>query len=153
MELDYSISPGQCCGLGSPLSDLFGLLPGLRCLLGSLIVLARRQVSKDAELLVLRHQHEVLHRQIGRVRYQPGDRLWLAALSRLILRRRQGEYHLRRVLSEYLRHYNAARPHRALGQLAPAQVGTWPQEINLAEPRIRRKQVLGGLIHEYQIAA
>src|SRR6266516_4244037 len=38
------------------------------------MVLARREVSKDAELLVLR-------RQIGRVRYQPGDRLWFAALS------------------------------------------------------------------------
>jgi len=28
----------------------------------------------------------VLRRQISRVRYQPGDRLWLAALSRLIPR-------------------------------------------------------------------
>ena len=32
-----------------------------------------------------------LRRQIGRVRYQPGDRLWLAALSRLVPRRRWGE--------------------------------------------------------------
>jgi len=63
------------------------------------------------------------------------------------------ERHLRRVLVEYLRHYNAARPHRALDQIAPAQVGTRPQEINLAEHRIRRKQVIGGLTHEYQIAA
>jgi hypothetical protein len=61
------------------------------CLLGCLMVLARREVSKDAELLVLRHQNAVLRRQIGRVRYQPGDRLWLAALSRLIPRRRWGE--------------------------------------------------------------
>src|SRR5450755_1008045 len=63
------------------------------------------------------------------------------------------EHHLRRVLTEYLRHYNAARPHRSLGQLAPAQAGTRPPEINLAEHRIRRKQVLSGLTHEYQIAA
>src|SRR2546428_9967507 len=55
------------------------------------MVLARREVSKDAELLVLRHQNAVLRRQIGRVRYQPGDRLWLAALSRLIPRHRWGE--------------------------------------------------------------
>jgi transposase InsO family protein len=63
----------------------------VRCLFGSVAVLARREVSKDAELLVLRHENAVLRRQIGRVRYQPGDRLWLAALSRLIPRRRWAE--------------------------------------------------------------
>ncbi len=63
----------------------------VRCLLGCVMVLARREVSKDAELLVLRHENAVLRRQISRVRYQPGDRLWLAALSRLIPRERWGE--------------------------------------------------------------
>jgi hypothetical protein len=38
------------------------------------------------------------------------------------------EHHLRRVLTEYLRHYNAARPHRALGQLTPAQAA--PSHLN-----------------------
>jgi putative transposase len=63
----------------------------VRCLLGCLTVLTRHQVSKDAELLVLRHENAVLRRQIGRIRYQPGDRLWLAALSRLVPRRRWSE--------------------------------------------------------------
>ena len=63
----------------------------IRRLLGCLVMLARREVSKDAELLVLRHENAVLRRQTGRVRYQPGDRMWLAALSRLIPRRRWGE--------------------------------------------------------------
>ena len=63
----------------------------VRCLLGCLMVLARREVSKDAELLVLRHDNAVLRRQVGRVRYQPGDRLWLTALSRLVPRYRWGE--------------------------------------------------------------
>jgi putative transposase len=62
-----------------------------RCLLGCRMVLARREVSKDAELLVLRHENAVLRRQAGRVRYQPADRLWLAALSRLIPRHRWTE--------------------------------------------------------------
>jgi putative transposase len=62
-----------------------------RGLLGCVMVLARREVSKDAELLVLRHENAVLRRQISRVRYQPGDRLWLAALSRLVPRRRWDE--------------------------------------------------------------
>ena len=52
----------------------------VRCLLGCLTVLTRHRVSKDAELLVLRHENAVLRRQVGRVRYEPADRLWLAAL-------------------------------------------------------------------------
>jgi len=63
----------------------------VRCLLGCLTVLTRRQASKDAELLMLRHENAVLRRQVGRVCYEPGDRLWLAALSRLLPRRRWGE--------------------------------------------------------------
>ena len=84
----------------------------------------------------------ICERMIGTLRRELFDRLLIV-----------DEHHLRRVLTEYLRHYNAARPHRSLGQLAPAQAGTRPPEINLAEHRIRRKQVLSGLTHEYQIAA
>lgn len=62
-----------------------------RCLLEGLIVLARREASKDAELLVLWHENAILRRQISRVRYQKVGRLWLAALSRLIPRHRWGE--------------------------------------------------------------
>ena len=60
-------------------------------MLGCLKLLARCEASKDAELLVLRHENTVLRRQSGRVRYQPADRLWLAALSRLIPRQRWAE--------------------------------------------------------------
>ena len=69
-------------------SNIYLLVRGL---LACLKVLARREVSKEAELLVLRHENAVLRRQVGRVRYQPSDRLWLAALSRLIPRCRWGE--------------------------------------------------------------
>ena len=91
MGLDYWIWPGRTSRLGSSLSDHSVVYLLVRCLLGCLMVLARHQVSKDAELLVLRHENAVLRRQIGRVRYEPGDRLWLAALSRLVPRRRWGE--------------------------------------------------------------
>ena len=62
-----------------------------RRLLGALATVARRDISKDAELLVLRHENTVLRRHISRVRYEPEDRLWLSALSSLIPRRRWAE--------------------------------------------------------------
>jgi len=64
------------------------------------------------------------------------------------------EQHLRRTVTVYLVHFNAARPHRSLGQLAPAQAENRPPEpIDLAGSRIRRKLILDGLTSEYQPAA
>jgi len=53
-------------------------------------VLDSSDLSKDAELLlVLRHENQVLRRQPGgRRRWDHAGRLWLAALSRLVNRRR-----------------------------------------------------------------
>jgi putative transposase len=39
----------------------------------------------------LRHENAVLRRHVGRVRYEPADRDWLAALARLVPRKRWGE--------------------------------------------------------------
>jgi putative transposase len=64
----------------------------VRCLFGLLAVLARSDLSKDAGLLVLRHENQVLRRQLtGRRPWDHVDRLWLAALSRLVSRRRWPE--------------------------------------------------------------
>ena len=87
-------------------------------------------------------ENAICERVIGTLRRELFDRLLIV-----------NEHHLRQVLTEYLQHYNTGRPHRALGQLAPAQADSRPPEINLAEHRIRRRQVLGGLTHEYQVAA
>ena len=51
----------------------------------------RGDLTKDAELLVLRHENAVLRRHAGRVRYEPADRAWFAALARLVPRRRWAE--------------------------------------------------------------
>ena len=46
-----------------------------------------------------------------------------------------------------------ARPHRSLGQLTPAQAQCGPPTpISLAEHRIRRRAILGGITHEYWAA-
>jgi hypothetical protein len=42
--------------------------------------------AKDAELLALRHENAVLRRHTGRVRHEPADRAWFAALARPIPR-------------------------------------------------------------------
>jgi hypothetical protein len=64
------------------------------------------------------------------------------------------ERHLRRVLAVYLEHFNAARPHRSLGQLAPAQAETHdPEPVNLAEYRVLRKPILNGLTSQYERAS
>jgi hypothetical protein len=64
----------------------------LTCRVLSVAVLAfRGDLAKDAELLVLRHENAVLRRHAGRVRYEPTDRVWFAALARLVSRGRWGE--------------------------------------------------------------
>ena len=60
----------------------------VRRILGLAVLLFRRDMAKDAELLVLRHENAVLRWHAGRVRYEPADRVWFAALARLLPRRR-----------------------------------------------------------------
>jgi hypothetical protein len=58
------------------------------CRLFELVVLlGRRERSKELEILVLRHELSVLRRQVTMPRFEPHDRLLLAALSRVLPRR------------------------------------------------------------------
>src|SRR5712672_986712 len=63
----------------------------VRRLLGLAVLVLRKDLAKDAELLVLRHQNAVLRRHAGRARYEPADRAWFAALARLVPRGRWAE--------------------------------------------------------------
>jgi putative transposase len=85
---------------------------------------------------------------------------WVSSLGRecldrlLILGRRQ----LERVVHEYAQHYHTHRPHRSLGQRPPLAE---PPPIDRRAPSneppqldcLCRHDPLGGLLHEYQLAA
>ena len=60
-----------------------------------------------------------------------------------------GRRHLEHVLRVYRRHYNEHRPHRALNLLPPS--GRDPTPLK-ALNRLQRRDLLGGLIHEYEAA-
>jgi transposase InsO family protein len=60
--------------------------------------------------------------------------------------------HLSAVLDTDVEHYNTHRPHRGLALTSPnprtqAPPASFPLE------RVRRRDLLGGLIHEYKLAA
>ena len=85
-------------------------------------------------------------RWVGTLRRECLDRL-------LIFGRRQ----LESVLAGYTLHYNEHRPHRALDQQSPLANGQPADERTPGEviqlDRVRRRDRLGGLIHEYHLAA
>jgi len=85
----------------------------------------------------------ICERVIGTIRRELLDKILI-----------QHEGHARRVLTEWLHHDAHGTPHRALGQLIPDQAEQTlpPPAINLAEHRIRRRAILGGITHEYWTA-
>jgi putative transposase len=83
-----------------------------------------------------------IERWIGTVRRECLDRI-------LIVNRR----HLERILSVYIRHYNEHRPHRSLHQQPPLREPRPESKAVIALDRVRRRDALGGHIHEYKAAA
>jgi putative transposase len=80
-------------------------------------------------------------RWVGSARRECLDRI-------LIVSRRQ----LETVLREYVAYYNTHRPHRSLDQQPPLPK-TRPVTTTDQEWRVRRDDRLGGLLHEYELAA
>jgi transposase InsO family protein len=83
-----------------------------------------------------------VERWVGSVRRECFDRL-------LIVGRRQLEH----VLRVYVRHYNRERPHRALDLSSPEPSDQ--STVRLPTPQdlhVSRRDLLGGLIHEYETA-
>ncbi len=64
-----------------------------------------------------------------------------------------GRGHLEQILRIYVEHYNRHRPHRALG-LEPPRPSAGLTLVGEARPaRVHRRDLLGGLLHEYRQAA
>jgi transposase InsO family protein len=69
-----------------------------------------------------------------------------------------GEEHLFRILAEWIRHFNTASPHSALGPGIPDPPKTIPAELQPTRhelpsgARVVARPILGGLHHEYSLA-
>lgn len=86
-----------------------------------------------------------VERWVGSLRRECLDRL-------LIFNGRQREH----VLRVYVRHYTTQRPHRSLDLRPPdrpIQTSPTVPSRGSAATAIRRRDLLGGLIHEYEAAA
>jgi transposase InsO family protein len=86
-------------------------------------------------------------RWVGTLRRECLDRLLILGLR-----------HLESVVHVYAAHYNAHRPHRSLGQRPPLAkrppIGEPAGSSRLLRlDRLRRRDRLGGLLHEYELAA
>lgn len=154
----------------------------LAALLSWLALLARSFASKNAEILILRHEVAVLRRGNPKPRIGWADRALFAALARILptaLRSHRivtpgtlsrwhqpmatkkwthpkapGRPPARAIMAQHIRHYNTGRSHQGHGPGLRARDDA-PDVIPFPAPppRIRRRQLLGGLINEYQSAA
>ena len=78
-----------------------------RHLLGLALLRCRSDGANEVEILVLRHELAVLRRQVARPSCHPADRMFLAALARILPRDRRG--------SLFVQPETIRRWHRALG--------------------------------------
>jgi putative transposase len=84
----------------------------------------------------------VAERWVGTVRRECLDHLLIV-----------GRPHLVHVLRAYVEHYNQHRPHRSLGLGTPIPSVCGDPTSATALPQLRRRDVLGGLVHEYNWVA
>jgi putative transposase len=60
---------------------------------------------------------------------------------------------LSKVLAQYERHYNSHRPHRARDRRPPQPPPPVMAPTGLGQIRVKRREVVDGLINEYKNAA
>jgi putative transposase len=64
-----------------------------------------------------------------------------------------GRRHLVRLLRAYVRHYNQQRPHHSLALAVPEARGQDRGSMPVRPRDVRRRDVPGGLLHEYHAVA
>jgi transposase InsO family protein len=84
----------------------------------------------------------IAERWVGTVRRECPDQLLIV-----------GSWQLVRVLRVYVEHYNRRRPQRSLGLGTPMPSGSGEAASAPALRQLHRRDILGGLIHEYERAA
>ena len=93
-----------------------------RHLLGLAVLRCRSEAANEVEMLILRHELAVLRRQVGQPSCRPADRMFLAALSRMLPRDRWGSVFVRpETIRRWHRSLLARRwtyPHRRPGRPA-----------------------------------
>jgi hypothetical protein len=102
----------------------------LRRLLAGVVLRFRSREFKELEIVVLRHELEILRRQTRRPRLRPADRVVLAAACRVLPRCRWRSLFVR------------------LGTLM-----RWHRDLVARRWTYSHRSRLGGLIHEYSAAA
>jgi putative transposase len=102
--------------------------------------------SQDADILVTPVQapqaNAYAERWVRTVRTECLD--WLLIV---------GRGHLEQVLRVYIQHYNRHRPHRALGLRPPDPLARPTVRAEENQSAVRRRDLSGGLLHEYRRAA
>ena len=93
-----------------------------RHLVGLIVLRCRSEAANEVEILVLRHELAVLRRQVARPSCRPADRVFLAALARMLPRDRWGSVFVRpETIRRWHRSLLARRwtyPHRRPGRPA-----------------------------------
>jgi putative transposase len=105
---------------------------------------------RDRDAKFSRSLGEVFRSEGGEILVTPVRTVRTECLDWLLI---VGRSHLEQILRIYVQHYNGHRPHRALGLRPPDPLARPTVRAEENPSAVRRRDLLGGLLHEYRRAA